>query len=77
MGRGCQPLRATARRRQTLKRKAFEAVVDRPGVLAGDLPMHLRRFLRELEKEGFVECKTIHNEYRWYVADDKVSGTYW
>ncbi len=62
------------KRNVTLLQKCRKAVDDCPGVLAGDLPLHLRRFLRDLEKAGDLVCETRGNEFRWYTTEQGKRG---
>src|SRR5690348_5518923 len=63
------------KREATLKAKLLQLLSQFPGTLAGNIPMAQRRFLREMEKAGLLECRVEHNDFKWYVNESNIAWT--
>jgi len=46
------------------KAKLLQLIVNAPDVTAESIPVHLRRWLRPLEKAGIIQCDS---DYVWHI----------
>jgi hypothetical protein len=54
-----------ARRDETAKAKCLAAIINKPGITSAELPMHLRRWLRQLKKDdGLIYYDERDNGWR-------------
>jgi hypothetical protein len=52
---------------ETLRNKLLALIQAFPGIEPANIPMAQVRFLRPLEKEGQIECRTEGDQHKWYL----------